>query len=108
MRVVCAPIDATDFIPKLLVHRIKLRLEMYAVFTNGSHQYRVSEGDEINVDFADLEPGAKMEFPDVLLVADGTNVQIGRPLVAGVKVTADVVEETARRALSPPQELPPR
>jgi large subunit ribosomal protein L21 len=70
---------------------------MYAVFTNGSHQYRVSEGDEINVDFADLEPGAKMEFPDVLLVADGTNVQIGRPLVAGVKVTADVVEQTSKK-----------
>jgi large subunit ribosomal protein L21 len=68
---------------------------MYAVFSDGSHQYRVSEGDVVKVDFRDLEPGASVEFPSVLLVSDGDDLRIGQPMVAGVKVVAEVVDQTS-------------
>lgn len=65
----------------------------YAVIQTGGKQYRVSEGDEIEVEKLDVEAGQAAEFPDVLLVADGSSVAIGSPLVAGAKVTAEVVEQ---------------
>src|SRR3954470_17622481 len=68
---------------------------MYAVFTDGSHQYRVSEGDVVKVDFRDLEPGASVEFPSVLLVSNGDDLTIGQPMVAGVKVVGEVVDQTS-------------
>jgi large subunit ribosomal protein L21 len=68
---------------------------MYAVFSDGSHQYRVSEGDVVKVDFRDLEPGASVEFPSVLLVSDGDDLKIGQPMVAGVKVVGEVVDQTS-------------
>src|SRR6476619_4026994 len=69
--------------------------KMYAVFSDGSHQYRVSEGDTVKVDFRELEPGASVEFPSVLLVADGADVKIGQPLVDGAKVVGEVVDQTS-------------
>jgi large subunit ribosomal protein L21 len=68
---------------------------MYAVFSDGSHQYRVSEGDVVKVDFRELEPGASVEFPSVLLYSNGDDVRIGQPMVAGVKVVAEVVDQTS-------------
>jgi len=68
---------------------------MYAVFSDGSHQYRVSEGDVVKVDFRDLEPGASVEFPSVLLVSNGDDLKIGQPMVAGVKVVGEVVDQTS-------------
>ena len=65
----------------------------YAVIQTGGKQYRVSEGDEIEVEKLDIEAGAKTELSEVLLVADGKGVTIGEPLVAGAKVTAEVVEQ---------------
>ncbi|MDX2080943.1 MAG: 50S ribosomal protein L21 [Terrimicrobiaceae bacterium] len=65
----------------------------YAVIQTGGKQYRVSEGDEIEVEKLDVEAGQAAEFSDVLLVADGSSVAIGSPLVAGAKVTAEVVEQ---------------
>jgi large subunit ribosomal protein L21 len=68
---------------------------MYAVFTDGSHQYRVSEGDTVKVDFRELEPGAAVQFPNVLLYANGDDVRIGRPQVDGVSVSGEVVDQTS-------------
>jgi large subunit ribosomal protein L21 len=70
---------------------------MYAVFSDGSHQYRVTEGDEINVDHRELEPGTTVEFPSVLLYCNGDDVRIGRPLVEGMKVVAEVVDQISKK-----------
>jgi large subunit ribosomal protein L21 len=64
---------------------------MYAVFTDGSRQYRVSPGNEVTVEWRVVEPGTAVEFPTVLLVSDGDNLKIGRPTVEGVKVVGEVV-----------------
>jgi len=66
---------------------------MYAVIATGGKQYRVQQGETLRVEKLDREAGATVEFTDVLLVADGEKIQVGAPLVAGAKVTAEVVEE---------------
>ncbi len=66
---------------------------MYAIFEDGSHQFRVREGDRLIVDRREGEPGTELVFPKVLLVAgDGAPV-IGAPVVEGAKVVAKIVEQ---------------
>jgi large subunit ribosomal protein L21 len=64
---------------------------MYAVFEDGSRQYRVSAGDVVKIDYRDAEEGDQLELKRVLLYAAKGNVQIGRPLVDGARVLAEVV-----------------
>lgn len=61
-----------------------------AVIQTGSKQYLVQEGDTIKVEL--LKGVAKTAEFDALMVIDGDSFQIGTPLVAKAKVTADVVE----------------
>ena len=68
---------------------------MYAVFEDGSRQYRVSEGSQIEVDFREAETGTQVTFDRVLLYASGDAVKIGLPTVAGATVVAEVVEQTS-------------
>jgi large subunit ribosomal protein L21 len=66
---------------------------MYAVIKSGGRQYRVEEGATIRVDRLDGEKGQTIDLTDVLLVADGENVKVGAPTVAGAKVTAEILGE---------------
>ena len=63
---------------------------MYAVIATGGKQYRVEKGALLRVEKLDAAPGATVEFDQVLLIADGTAVRLGKPLLAGGKVTATV------------------
>lgn len=65
---------------------------MYAVFEDGSRQYRVSEGDIVKVDFREGEPGAAIEFPRVLLTDNNGDTQIGQPTVAGARIVGEIVD----------------
>jgi large subunit ribosomal protein L21 len=64
---------------------------MYAIFEDGSRQYRVQEGDVLNVDFRDAQVGASVEFNRVLLLQTDADPKIGQPTVAGARVVAEVV-----------------
>ena len=66
---------------------------MYAVFEDGSHQFRVSEGDKIVVDRRQGEPGDEHVFPKVLLIAGDGSPTIGTPIVAGARVTATILDQ---------------
>ena len=70
---------------------------MYAVFEDGSRQYRVSEGDVVTVDYRDVEIGSQVEFTRVLLYADGGDTRIGQPVVEGARVLADVVDHPSTK-----------
>lgn len=62
---------------------------MYAVIEQGSKQYKVAEGDALNIDLTDVAPEAEtIEIDKVLLVSDGKDVKIGTPYVEGAKVVA--------------------
>lgn len=63
----------------------------YAIIRTGGKQYRVAEGDLVRVSSLEGEPGAKIEFGEVLLVG-GDTPKVGKPLVQGAKVSAEIVE----------------
>ncbi|MBS1220963.1 MAG: ribosomal protein [Proteobacteria bacterium] len=63
---------------------------MYAVIKTGGKQYRVAEGETLKVEKLDVEEGAAMEFDQVLMIADGDQIQVGAPYVEGARVTATV------------------
>jgi len=65
----------------------------YAIIRTGGRQFRVAEGDTLDVDLLDVEPGKTTTFGDVLLFANGKDVTHGDPLVSGAKVTAEVLEQ---------------
>jgi large subunit ribosomal protein L21 len=65
----------------------------YAIIKTGGRQFRVAEGDTIDVDLLDVDPGKTTTFADVLMFADGDNVTHGNPLISGAKVTAEVLEQ---------------
>ena len=63
---------------------------MYAVIATGGKQYRVENGTVLQVEKLDVEPGATVEFGEVLLIGNGDDIKIGAPLLKGGKVTATV------------------
>jgi large subunit ribosomal protein L21 len=67
---------------------------MYAVIETGGKQYRVEVGTELEVELLDVEPGQAITLDRVLLVADGDESSIGRPLVADAAVSAKVLRQT--------------
>jgi len=70
---------------------------MYAIFEDGARQYRVSEGDVVRVDYRETSPGARVEFPRVLLCADGSDVKIGSPVVEGMSIIGTVVGQPSTK-----------
>ncbi len=64
---------------------------MYAVIETGGKQYHVEVGTELAVELLDVEPGQEITLDRILLVADGDEAAIGRPLVAGASVSATVL-----------------
>lgn len=66
---------------------------MYAIIKTGGKQYKVAEGETVQVEKLDAEIGAEVVFDEVLTVVSDADVKIGKPVVEGAKVTAKVVEQ---------------
>jgi large subunit ribosomal protein L21 len=65
----------------------------YAVIQAAGKQYKVSEGDILEIDKLEGKPKAKISFDKVLLVVDGKKVSLGQPLIKTAKVTAEIIEQ---------------
>ncbi|MFM8951587.1 MAG: 50S ribosomal protein L21 [Planctomycetaceae bacterium] len=63
----------------------------YAIVADGGRQYRVMEGQEIEIDFRHLPAGSEVVFDDVLAVSKAGALTLGKPKVKGAKVTAEVL-----------------
>ncbi|RRD94786.1 50S ribosomal protein L21 [Clostridiales bacterium COT073_COT-073] len=63
---------------------------MYAIIETGGKQYKVAEGDVIQVEKLGLEENAKVTFDKVLLVSNDGNITVGKPYVESASVTAKV------------------
>jgi large subunit ribosomal protein L21 len=72
---------------------------MYAVIETGGKQYRVSEGDAINVEKLPFNVGDNVEIDRVLLISGEQGVTLGQPLIEGAKVTARVESEGRGRKI---------
>jgi large subunit ribosomal protein L21 len=70
---------------------------MYAVFEDGSRQYRVSEGDLVTLDYRAAEKGTRLEFGRVLLYHNGDDLRVGQPVVEGMRVLAEVVDHPSKK-----------
>ena len=80
---------------------------MYAVIEQGSKQYKIAEGDCLNIELTDVAPDAKtIELDKVLLVSDGEGVKIGRPYIEGAKVIGSF-KTTAEEAIVKGKKLYP-
>ncbi len=70
---------------------------MYAIFEDGSRQYRVSEGDLVRVDYREAAVGTRIEFGRVLLYANEGDVKVGQPTVDGTRVLGTVVGQPSTK-----------
>jgi len=66
---------------------------MYAIIADSGRQYKVEEGQELNVDLrSDLDEGAELKFENVLAIGGGEDgLQLGSPNISGAAVVAEVI-----------------
>ncbi len=62
---------------------------MYAIIEQGGKQYKVSQGDKLNIELVDVAEGAEtIELNNVMFINDGEQVKVGKPYIDGAKVVA--------------------
>ena len=66
---------------------------MYAIIATGGKQHKVAAGEIIQVEKLEAEVGSKIEFAEVLMIADGEKVTIGAPYLKNAKVVGEVSEQ---------------
>jgi len=67
---------------------------MYAVFKTGGKQYRATQGQKVKLEKINANSGDKVLFTEVLMVGEGSDVEIGTPFLTNVSVEAKVLEES--------------
>ena len=82
---------------KIMVHAVEVGISVYAVIETGGKQYKVIEGQTIEVEKLPQEVGETVELDRVLLVVDDDKVVAGTPTVDGAMVSATVVLQARRR-----------
>ncbi len=66
---------------------------MYAVILSGGKQYRVQEGDVLKLESLPAEVGSTFDFDKILMVGEGSDIQVGGPYIDGCKVSATVISQ---------------
>jgi len=64
---------------------------MYAIIADGSHQYKVEEGQELTINYRDVPAGEKFNFDSILAIGGDGDAKLGSPLVKGATVAAEVL-----------------
>ena len=86
--------QATADKPKATKPAPSVKFGKKAVISTGGHQYLVTEGETLNVDL--LDPAQQNTSFEALLVIDGDTISVGSPIVSGVKVSADIIEQSVK------------
>ncbi len=73
----------------------------YAIVRDGGKQYRLTQGEVLELDRLGPKPGEKITLNEVLLVGEGDAVKVGRPLVAGALVELEAIGEVKGEKLFP-------
>ncbi|HEY2818876.1 MAG TPA: 50S ribosomal protein L21 [Casimicrobiaceae bacterium] len=66
---------------------------MYAVVKTGGKQYKVAPGEKLKVERIAADIGAEVTLDQVLMIGEGDDVNVGRPMVAGAAVKATVLAQ---------------
>ena len=64
---------------------------MYAVIADSGRQYKVEEGQQLDIDYRDVPRGGEIRFEKVLAISDDAGIKIGNPSLADAHVTAEVL-----------------
>lgn len=67
---------------------------MYAIILDGGRQFKVEEGQQLDVDYRDLPAGEQLTFDQVLAYRDDDGLKVGAPTLASATVTAEVVSSS--------------
>ena len=72
---------------------------MFAVIRTGGKQYKVTEGETLDIELVDFpaEGEKKITISDVLMVGNGDQYSVGNPLLSGATVGLELVEEIKAR-----------
>ena len=73
---------------------------MFAVFESGGKQHRATEGEVVRLERLPGDPGERVVFDRVLMIAEGDNIAVGTPLVEGGQVAGEVVEQGQGRKIT--------
>jgi large subunit ribosomal protein L21 len=74
--------------------------DMYAIIETGGKQYRVEQGDQVQVESLPGDVGGTIELNRVRFVHGNKGVVIGQPLVTGAKVTAEILRQDRTRSIT--------
>jgi large subunit ribosomal protein L21 len=74
-------------------------MAMYAVVASGGKQYKVQEGEILEIEKIDGEVGAEVSFDNVLMFSDGEDTKIGQPNLDGVTVKGHIVAQAKRKKI---------
>ena len=64
---------------------------MYAIFEDGGRQFKVEEGQQLEVDYRDVPGGTEVKFDRVLAYRDDDGLKLGQPTLESAEVTAEVL-----------------
>jgi len=64
---------------------------MYAIISEGGRQFKVEEGQELDIDYRDLTAGSQVTFDRVLALQDDDTLHVGQPILEGATVTGEVL-----------------
>ena len=64
---------------------------MYAIIAESGSQFKVEEGQQLDLDYRDVSPGDAITFEKVLACGDGAEVKVGTPTLDGATVEAEVI-----------------
>ena len=64
---------------------------MYAIISEGGRQFKVEEGQELDIDYRESAVGDQVKFERVLAYQDGETLKVGLPVIEGASVTAEVL-----------------
>lgn len=64
---------------------------MYAIIVDGGRQYKVTEGQELVIDYRDASSGDALNFDRVVALSNGSSLKVGEPTLGGASVTAKVL-----------------
>ena len=80
---------------------------MYAVIEQGGKQYKVAEGDRLEIELTDVATDAtSLELDKVLLISDGSDIRIGTPYIEGAKVVATFATNAEEAVVKGPKLYP--